>query len=879
LYSESTLVTSINTTNVTTYPAYIGSGTLYGGREVLAVTLSTSANDNRESTGLFTQVSDHMNVSIRALQNFRFNDIDNVNPTRPSTALEFDATLPDVYRITSYGQALTDGSALPENSAMLTSDTSFSYIKPASISTQISTTDPIDGTKKLGAQIGDIRIAIFSFDGDSNTSTRDLLNSGTLQFAWSGKVHRILSYTEAAGAVPAYITIGDVSNNNNFNGSTVGIASALSTIGSTTFRGGLPAGSTGQITVKISTCRVTGHDFLDIGTGGYNTTNYPTTIFGNAAQAANQSNEVIEEFKGRVFYVSTDQNGIFRVGRFFTVDQGTGTVTFSASIALSNLDGLGFKAGVTVSEFSTDSTFTNNASDAVPVQAAVRGYIDKRLGIDHGGNPVPVGNKIGPGYLPVDGSVEMTAPLNLAGNRILNIGSPSAADDAANKAYVDASLAANNQISELTDVIIDTAATGQTLVYDGVDSKWKNKTLTGDVALSLDTGTGILTAAIQTEVIIDSQVSTTAAIAQSKLAMNAATTRADATGITQSDLGLASFNSSAFDITSGWVSLKDGGTALGKIATISDARILGNFSGAAASPIELTASTVGSKSLEALFTTNGALTRTGSETFAVVTISTSGGADSLVKTDGNGIIDVKGVKINSSTVNILDVTSTTVAVNTPGSVSVIAASGTTEANTNVVLTGQFTLGASSTFVASSATTAGTATNANNLNVGGLYRAASTAATANTIAVRDASADIYANVFQGVASSARYADLAEYYTTDQEYAPGTVLVFGGTAETTTTNIFSDQRLAGVVSTAPGYIMNSELAGTRACIALQGRVPCKVVGQVKKGDMLTTAGIPGHAAKAMDPRVGTIIGKALEDKDYSEAGVIEVAVGRV
>ena len=879
LYSESTLVTSINTTNVTLYPAYTGSGTLYGGKEVLAVTLSTSANDNRESTGLSTQVSDHMNVSIRELQNFRFSNIDNVNPTRPSTALEFNATLPDVYRITSYGQSLTDGSALPENNAMLTSDTSFLYIRPATITTQIINTDPIDGAKKLGSQIGDIRIAIYSFDGDSNIAKRDLLNSGTLQFAWSGKVHVILSYTEAVGLVPSYITIGDVSNNNNYDGSTVGLATALSTTSSTTFRGGLPAGSTGAITVKISTCRVTGHDFLDIGTGGYNTTNYPTTIFGNAAQAATQSNEVIEELKGRVFYVSTDQNGIFRVGRFFTVDQGTGTVTFSASIALSNLDGLGFKAGVTVSEFSTDSTFTNNASDSVPVQAAVRGYIDKRLGIDHGGNPVSVGDKIGPGYLPVDGSVEMTAPLNLAGFQILNVGAPSADDDAATKGYVDATLSLGNELDELTDVTITTPVTGNVLVYDGDNTVWKNAELTGDVELTYNTGTGVLTAAIQTEVIIDGQVSTTAAIAQSKLAMNAATTRADATGITQSDLGLASFDSAAFDITNGWVSLKDGGTALGKIATISDARILGNFSGAAASPIELTASTVGSKSLEALFTTNGALTRTASETFAVVTISTSGGANSLVKTDGNGIIDVKGVKINSSSVNILDVTSTTVAINTPGSVSVIAASGTTEANTNVVLTGQFTLGASSTFVASSATTASTATNADNLSVSGLYRAAATAATANTIAARDASGDLYANLFQGTATSARYADLAEYYTTDQEYAPGTVLVFGGTAETTTTNVFSDVRLAGVVSTAPGYIMNSELAGTRACIALQGRVPCNVVGQVKKGDMLTTAGIPGHAAKAMDPRVGTIIGKALEDKDYSEAGVIEVAVGRV
>ena len=903
LYSEPTLATSVNTTNLTTYPVYISGGTVYGGREVLLLTLSTSANDNRESGGLVTQLSDHMNISIRELQNFRFSGVDNVNPTRPSTALEFDATLPTVYRITAYGQTLADGSALPANNAVVSSDTSFSYVKPVTDPTKITTTDPVNGAMKMGSQIGDIRLAIYSFLSD--TTSKDLLNSGTLLLAWNGKIHSILGYTEAVGAVPAYITIGDVSNNNNYSGSTVGISSAFSTSSATTLRGGLPAGSTGSITVKISTNRVTGHDFLDIGTGGYNTTNYPSTIFGNAAQSAAQANEVIETLKGRVFYVSTDQNGIFRVGRFFTVDQGTGTVTFSASIALSNLDGLGFKRGVTVSEFSTDSTMTNNASDTVPVQSAIRGYIDKRLGLDHQGNSVPVPNLIGSGYLPLNGSLEMKAPINLAGFQILNVGAPSADDDAATKGYVDATLALTNELDELTDVTITTPVTGNVLVYDGDNTVWKNAELTGDVELTYNTGTGVLTAAIQTEVIVNSQVSTTAAISQSKLAMNAATTRADATGIAQADLGLASFDSAAFDITSGWVSLKDGGTALGKIATISNARILGNFSGAAASPIELTASTVGTKSLEALFATNGALTRTASETFAVVAISTSGGANSLVKTDGNGIIDVKGVKINSSSVNILDVTSTTVAINTPGSVSVIAASGTTEANTNVVLTGQFTLGASSTFVASSSTNATNATNATKLDVSGTYRSAATAATVNTVAARDGSGDSAFNIVTlasitksgtngagdigqtgnrfgtvyGTASSALYADLAEYYTADKEYEPGTVLIFGGSAETTTTNIFSDSKLAGVVSTKPAYSMNDGLEGTKACIALQGRVPCKVVGVVKKGDMLTTAGIPGHAAKAMDPKVGTIIGKALEDKDYSEAGVIEVAVGRV
>jgi hypothetical protein len=126
--------------------------------------------------------------------------------------------------------------------------------------------------------------------------------------------------------------------------------------------------------------------------------------------------------------------------------------------------------------------------------------------------------------------------------------------------------------------------------------------------------------------------------------------------------------------------------------------------------------------------------------------------------------------------------------------------------------------------------------------------------------------------------ATYADLAEYYAADKEYAVGTVLVFGGDAEVTTTTIFGDTRLAGVVSENPAYTMNSALSGTRANIALQGRVLCKVVGRVQKGDLLTTAGVSGHAVKAIDAKVGAVIGKALSNKDSIEAGMIEISVGR-
>jgi len=132
-------------------------------------------------------------------------------------------------------------------------------------------------------------------------------------------------------------------------------------------------------------------------------------------------------------------------------------------------------------------------------------------------------------------------------------------------------------------------------------------------------------------------------------------------------------------------------------------------------------------------------------------------------------------------------------------------------------------------------------------------------------------------FVGTATAAQYADLAENYQADADYPPGTVLEFGGTFEVTLAED-ETRRVAGVVSTNPAYLMNSELTGLYVVsIALQGRVPCRVRGKIKKGDMLTSGGA-GYARPTTDPKLGTIIGKALEDFDGIE-GVIEVAVGRL
>lgn len=118
-----------------------------------------------------------------------------------------------------------------------------------------------------------------------------------------------------------------------------------------------------------------------------------------------------------------------------------------------------------------------------------------------------------------------------------------------------------------------------------------------------------------------------------------------------------------------------------------------------------------------------------------------------------------------------------------------------------------------------------------------------------------------------ATSAQYADVAEKFASDREYASGTVLIFGGTQQVTACDRYADARAAGIVSTNPAYLMNSGAPGITVDLALVGQVPCRVMGPVSKGDLLTTSSDVGHACR-LDPdhwRPGVIIGKALESCD--------------
>jgi hypothetical protein len=129
-----------------------------------------------------------------------------------------------------------------------------------------------------------------------------------------------------------------------------------------------------------------------------------------------------------------------------------------------------------------------------------------------------------------------------------------------------------------------------------------------------------------------------------------------------------------------------------------------------------------------------------------------------------------------------------------------------------------------------------------------------------------------------ATSAQYADLAEMYEADAAYEPGTVVCFGGAKEVTLCNQADCTRVAGVVSTNPSYLMNSGQTGDIVvAVALTGRVPTRVTGTVRKGDLMVSTG-DGRAQANNAAAVGTVIGKALADHDGAD-GVIEVVVGRV
>ena len=130
------------------------------------------------------------------------------------------------------------------------------------------------------------------------------------------------------------------------------------------------------------------------------------------------------------------QDGFLRIGKFLSVDPGTGTVTFAASIAISNLDGLGFKQGVRITEFSNDDTMADADPIQCPTEFAAESFVTRRLHFDRAG--VLQTGTIGPGAVARDGTTPITGDLSAGSNKVINLADPTNLQDATTKSYVDA---------------------------------------------------------------------------------------------------------------------------------------------------------------------------------------------------------------------------------------------------------------------------------------------------------------------------------------------------------------------------------------------------------------------------------------------------------
>ncbi len=806
-----------------------------------------------------------------------------------------------------------------------------------------------------------------------------------------------------------------------------------------------------SITIKISTVRATAHDVLDIGTGSYADTNYPNNIFGVPANEKIPANEAKEVGKGRVFYTTIDQEGNFKVGKLFGVNQSTGEAQLSAKISLTNISSIQLAQGEQITNFSSDAGFSSVSNNSVTTDLATQTYIDRRLGQDRTG--ANVANGIGPGYISRNGGLPMLSNLDMGNNgRIINLLNPTGPANAVtrqwlsiphNKDWVglnpgnsnllvftgtnvqdtsesvtaehqftnavmtgDIAITLNGASSPITVTAASWATNTATITYDpqgsapfttgqsitvagmtpsGYNGTYTVLTSTGTqttytVGTTLTVGTVFgtiratrtLNAQINSGVIIDADVNSAAAIDQAKLNLTTSVATAVSTtgggstaggltvagascsgttatitfaaiannpipftqgrriivsgmtpagyngtwtvlaspapsstavsftvpaalaastvnGTVIAERGLSVFDTSSFTVVNGYVSLKGGGITLGSIQSIADKTVIGNASGAAASPTAVTFATVvndGNAVKKSQYTNPGFLRQKlsggsvqDSDYEIIDSVSTGVSTSTLVARNVNGdfagrfIIGRGGFQISTDGAATGDYTALSYEAAVNGYV------------TKITGRSGFSLGAPyiSLGSSSSGTNNDRTLHANsrhdftdiNGSTGGRIRVQNIEAGANNTDT----GSIKGRWSIDGRLEATYADLAEYYESDKLYEPGTVLVFGGNKEVTTSNVKNDHRVAGVVSTDPAYVMNNDCPGDKACVALVGRVPCKVIGTVRKGDLMVTSGIPGVAIAANGPvAVGTLIGKAIENYDSDHIGTIQIAVGR-
>jgi hypothetical protein len=874
-----------------------------------------------------------------------------------------------------YSISTATNSIVVQSSSAATAGTTAFQVEGSVV--DITTTGTSVSYKLIQGERGDTTFGIGNLGGIDDTRLLAGIAAGTFyRFVHEGTEYEITNYQDSNVTLQDYALL------------TVSPALTRSVVrfnDPPTLKGSVPAPSAladGTLTIRISLTRVTSHDLLEIGTGGYADTNYPSEIYGPpvnsitpvptyATQADAVTGQLVlraqmqERGSGRTFFVTTDQFGNFNVGPFFRVDQGTGTVTFSASIALSQLDGLGFKRGTTISEFST--AMDEGRVDAVPTESAVRTYIGRRLGLDFNGNVIALGDRVpnNVGFMALSGDLPWVGPAGMDMNffKIQNLAVPTLTSDAAR---LDSITIANLKDTDGSDLFnFSQVQAGQLLTLDGTGNTIINATPTGEVTFDIQSGdstTNIIRTTISDGVIDNANIMTTAAIDQTKLSLNDAyatisanlvnvtatgdgstatitflvaqssapfipgqkivvtgltvggyngtytvltcstttvtysntTTGSAISGTVAALRGISSFNTAQFTVTNGWVTVKNNGLALSTLVQVGADKLLGNSGPSAANVAEVDFATVVDEGLALRLSDYGAASNTGylrhtggdgttriGWNYSIVDEASAATVSTLVKRDSNGDFAARNVNLSQLQIDTI----TTIDSNASGTggfmqyygylgqVGIYIGDGTVPANDKKT----FYNNTQHVFRSQDSGTIFATLDSTGISVATLKNCTSISTGAVTT---PGTIEGYWSLSGSSRFQATYAaDLAEYYEGDREYAVGTVLVFGGDKEVTIANRQGDHRVAGVVSDNAAYSMNGDCPGFKNQVALQGRVPCRVVGKIEKGDLLIASNIAGCAVSAGgDARTGTVIGKALENYNSDHIGTIEVAVGR-
>ena len=596
---------------------------------------------------------------------------------------------------------------------------------------------------------------------DISSTDKARIAAGTVYtFGWEGDIYKITGYSSPSvtGNAWAEVAVERYSD----------AAAIQYEISADSLKAGIVGNQVGGITSRISTVRATSHDMIDVGTGGYADSKIPNDLYGPPLNAPNSAHQTLEKGKGRVYYVTTDQDGNFKVGSYFQVDQGRGTVSISAPISLTNVDGLSFKRGQTlVQVFSVDGTMANQSNNAVPTEGAIVSYIDSRLGLNKNNTTVGI-VPIGSGFLDLGGARGMAANLNMNNYTINNVHSPSSTTDAANKAYTDTKLSRQGTL----DTIGASAGTISGPIR------------TNEITPNVDNASWLGTSSYRWSNISTVNLSV------------------DGTFDLKSNVNATSTNTGALIVV--------GGIGVGRDIVVGGS-------------VTATTVNVGGEITISNYNQHGG---TGYAGMFTLSNTNATNPNKFIRINSTGALQIVDSLYQNTIFDLTDTGALTINGITVPSITKSGTNGTGDI-------GQ---------------------------------------TGNRFGT------VWATTFSGTSNQAQYADLAEKYMPDREYEPGTVLVFGGDAEVTIANSYMDTRIAGVVSTNPAYMMNSELDGG-VYVALTGRVPCKVTGKIRKGDMLVAAGGLGVATASDNPKMGSVIGKALENYDSHDIGIIEVVVGRI